>query len=292
MTNATTKQLRQRTLWGDAVHRFSRNKLAMLGFAIVVFLVVLAIGAPVFATEHYEEAHLENAWQFPSVAHPFGTDALGRDFLSRIIYGARISLLVGFLSQGLAYAIGVPLGLLAGWLGGRVDYLIMRLVDAMAAFPRILFAILIMSVLGAGVDKVLLALGLTGWIGGCRMARAQMLYLKDADYVMAARAVGAPDRRIVVTHLLPNALSPLIVGLGLGIPGAIFGEAGLSFLGVGINPPIPSWGQMLGEAGSYIGYYWHMGLFPALAVALTMLGFTLFGDGLRDALDPRMSQSN
>ena len=262
----------------------------MFGFGIVVFLIILAVGAPIFASEHYEEAHLERAWQFPSRSHLFGTDALGRDLLSRIIYGARISLLVGFLSQGVAFGIGVPLGLLSGWSGGRTDYIIMRLVDAMEAFPRLLFAILIMSVLGAGLENVLLALGLTGWIGGCRMARAQILYLRDADYVMAARAIGARDSRIIAKHLLPNALSPLIVGFGLGIPAAIFGEAGLSFLGLGINPPTPSWGQMLGEARSYIGFYWHMGLFPALAAALTMLGFALLGDGLRDALDPRMSQ--
>ena len=290
MTNASSLPLKQRTLWGDAIQRFSKNRLALLGLGIVVFLVILAIGAPLFASEHYEEAHLERAWEFPSREHPFGTDSIGRDYLSRIIYGTRVSLLVGFLSQVLAYGIGVPLGLLAGWGGGRVDYVVMRLVDAMAAFPRLLFAILIMSVLGAGVDKVLLALGLTGWIGGCRMARAQLLSLKDADYVMAARAVGVRDRRIVVKHLLPNALSPLIVGMGLGIPTAIFAEAGLSFLGLGINPPTPSWGQMLGVAGNYIGYYWHLALFPGLAIAFTMLGFTLFGDGLRDALDPRMSE--
>jgi len=256
----------------------------------VLLLIVLAIASPVVAPERYDKTHFDRAWQFPSSQHLFGTDALGRDFLSRIIYGARISLLVGFLSQGLAFSIGVPLGLMSGWRGGRTDYVIMRLVDAMSAFPSLLFAILIMSVLGAGLRNVLLALGLTGWIGGCRMARAQILYLKDADYVMAARAIGARDRRILATHLLPNALSPLIVGLGLGIPGAIFGEAGLSFLGLGINPPTPSWGQMLGEARQYIGYYWHLALFPAIALAFTMLGFTLLGDGLRDALDPRMSQ--
>jgi len=283
-------QFKQHTLWGDAVRRYLRNKLAVVGLVIVIFLIVLAVGAPVIAAEPYDIAHLERSWQFPSWQHPFGTDALGRDFLSRIIYGARVSLLVGLLSQGLSYMIGVPLGLLSGWRGGRTDYIIMRLVDGMAAFPRLLFAILIMSVLGAGLDKVLLALALTGWIDGCRMARAQILRLKEADYVTAARAVGAKEGRLIFTHLLPNTLSPLIVGLGLGIPNAIFGEAGLSFLGLGINPPTPSWGQMLGEARQYIGFYWHLALFPAVAIALTMLGFTLMGDGLRDALDPRMTQ--
>jgi oligopeptide transport system permease protein len=289
--SASKSILKQRTLLGDAVRRFSRNKLALLGLAIVVFLVVLALGAQWIAAEPYDEAHFDRAWLFPNAQNVFGTDALGRDFLSRIIYGARISLLVGFVSQGLSYVIGVPLGLFAGWRGGRTDYAIMRVVDAMSAFPRLLFAILIMSVLGAGLDKVLFALALTGWIDGCRMSRAQILQLKDADYVTAARAIGARDRRLLFNHLLPNSLSPLIVGLGLGIPGAIFGEAGLSFLGLGINPPIPSWGQMLGEAGKYAGFYWYLGLFPAIAIALTMLGFTLFGDGLRDALDPRMSQT-
>ena len=284
--SAERTRLKQRTLLSDAVYRFSRNKLALIGFAIVLFLIVLAVGAPWIARERFDEAHLDRAWLFPSREHPFGTDALGRDFLGRVIYGARISLLVGLLSQGLSYVIGVPLGLLSGWRGGRVDYIIMRLVDGMAAFPRLLFAILLMSALGAGLDKVLLALALTGWIDGCRMARAQMLRLKDADYVMSARAVGVRESRIVGVHLLPNSLSPLIVGLGLGIPAAIFAEAGLSFLGLGINPPTPSWGQMLGEARKYAGFYWHLGIFPAIAIALTMLGFTLFGDGLRDALDP------
>lgn len=289
--SARRKVLRQRTLMGDAIYRFSRNKLALVGLAIVLFLILLAVFAPWIAPERYDEAHLDRAWQFPSRGHPFGTDALGRDFLSRIIYGARISLLVGLLSAGLAYVIGVPLGLLSGWRGGRMDYGIMRLVDGMSAFPRLLFAILLMSALGAGLDKVLLALALTGWIEGCRMARAQMLRLKDVDYVLSARSVGVRERRIVGGHLLPNALSPLIVGLGLAIPAAIFAEAGLSFLGLGINPPTPSWGQMLGEARMYAGFYWHLGIFPAIAIALTMLGFTLLGDGLRDAFDPRMSQT-
>lgn len=289
--SARRKVLRQRTLMGDAIYRFSRNKLALVGLAIVLFLILLAVFAPWIAPERYDEAHLDRAWQFPSRGHPFGTDALGRDFLSRIIYGARISLLVGLLSAGLAYVIGVPLGLLSGWRGGRMDYGIMRLVDGMSAFPRLLFAILLMSALGAGLDKVLLALALTGWIEGCRMARAQMLHLKDVDYVLSARSVGVRERRIVSGHLLPNSLSPLIVGLGLAIPAAIFAEAGLSFLGLGINPPTPSWGQMLGEARMYAGFYWHLGIFPAIAIALTMLGFTLLGDGLRDAFDPRMSQT-
>lgn len=290
-SSARRKVLRQRTLMGDAIYRFSRNKLALVGLAVVLFLILLAVFAPWIAPERYDEAHLDRAWQFPSREHPFGTDALGRDFLSRIIYGARISLLVGLLSAGLAYVIGVPLGLLSGWRGGRMDYVIMRLVDGMSAFPRLLFAILLMSALGAGLDKVLLALALTGWIEGCRMARAQMLRLKDVDYVLSARSVGVRERRIVSGHLLPNSLSPLIVGLGLAIPAAIFAEAGLSFLGLGINPPTPSWGQMLGEARMYAGFYWHLGIFPAIAIALTMLGFTLLGDGLRDAFDPRMSQT-
>lgn len=282
---------KHRTVWGDVWVRFSRNKLALIGLSIVLLLIVVAGAAPLIASEHFTEAHLERAWEFPSREHLFGTDELGRDLLSRIIYGARVSLLVGLISQALAYSIGVPLGLLAGWQGGRMDFAIMRLVDVMRAFPRLLFAILIMSLLGAGLDKVLFALGLTGWIGGCRMARAQALYLRKTEYVLASRSIGARDRWILLKHLLPNSLSPLVVGLSMGIPAAIFGEAGLSFLGIGINPPTPSWGQMLGSAREYMSYYWHMALFPAVAIALTMLGFTLLGDGLRDALDPRMSQT-
>ncbi|MEA2526549.1 MAG: oligopeptide transport system permease protein, partial [Thermomicrobiales bacterium] len=200
---------------------------------------------------------------------------------------ARTSLAVGLSAQAIALVIGVGLGLLAGMRGGRVDFVVMRLVDAIWAFPRMLFAIMLLTVLGSGFGNVLIAIGVTGWIPICRLTRAQLLSQRENDYVLSARALGATERRIAFVHLLPNIVSPIIVALTLGVPEAIFAEAGLSFLGIGINPPIPSWGQMVGESMSYIRYYWHLALFPAVMIGLTMLGFVLLGDGLRDALDPR-----
>jgi oligopeptide transport system permease protein len=270
-----------------AWRRFRRNKLAMVGSALVLLIVLAAVFAPVLAPDGHNKQEYANAYLFPEAAHPMGTDGLGREIWVRLIYGAQVSLLVGLLSQTLAYLIGVPLGAVAGYYGGRVDYFIMRFVDAMTAFPSLLFAILVMAVLGPGVWQVLLAIGLTRWIDGCRMTRAQLLQLRETDFVMASRSIGASGARIIWRHMLPNALSPLIVGLTLGIPGAIFSEAGLSFLGLGISPPTPSWGQMVGESVQYLSYYWHMAVFPAMAIAIMMLGFTWAGNGLRDVLDPQ-----
>lgn len=284
---AASQLTRQRSLYGDAWRRFTRNQLAMVGLVIVLAIIVVALAAPLLAPEGYDHQVYENAYLFPSLAHPLGTDGLGREVAVRVMYGARISLLVGVLSQIWAYVVGVGLGALAGFRGGRTDYLIMRLVDAMAAFPALLFAILIMSALGSGLWQLMLAIGLTNWITACRLTRAQLLQLRENEYVTAARAIGARSNHIVFTHLLPNALSPLIVGLTMGIPAAIFAEAGLSFLGLGLNPPIPSWGQMVSEGREFLSYYWYLAVFPALAIALMMLGFTWLGDGLRDALDPR-----
>ena len=270
-----------------ALRRFRANRLAVLGALIVALLLVLAVGAPVIAPFPYDQPDFAAAWQFPSRAHLMGTDGIGRDFFSRIVYGARTSLAVGLSAQAIAVTIGVGLGLLAGTRGGRVEFVVMRVVDAVWAFPRMLFAIMLLTVLGSGFGNVLIAIGLTGWIPICRLTRAQLLSQREQDYVLAARAVGAGERRIALAHLMPNILGPIIVALTIGVPEAIFAEAGLSFLGIGINPPIPSWGQMVGESVSDIRYFWHLALFPALMIGLTMLGFVLLGDGLRDALDPR-----
>jgi len=281
---------RQRGLYRDAWRRFMRNRLALIGLVIVLVIVAGAFAASLLAPEGYDHQVYENAYLFPSWEHPMGTDSLGREMWVRVLYGARISLLVGVLSQVWGYGIGVTLGALAGFRGGRTDYAIMRFVDAMAAFPALLFAILVMSALGGGLWQLMLAIGLTNWITACRLTRAQLLQLRETEYVTAARAIGARSGYIVRAHLLPNALSPLIVGLTLGIPAAIFSEAGLSFLGLGLDPPVPSWGQMVSEGRDFLNYYWYMAVFPALAIALMMLGFTWLGDGLRDALDPRESQ--
>jgi oligopeptide transport system permease protein len=277
-------------LWRDAIRRFSKNKLSVTAASIIILITLMAIFAPLISPAHYSEANFDDAWQFPSLTHPMGTDSIGRDYFSRIVYGARISLIVGFVAQMISLLIGIPLGAIAGFVGGRADYLVMRLVDVMSVFPSLLFAILIMAWLGSGLSNVLFAIGITGWVGVCRLVRAQFLSLREADFVRSARSMGGSSTHIVVRHMLPNAISPIIVGLAMGIPQAIFAEAGLSFLGLGINPPTPSWGQMVSSHLPNVIYYWHLALFPVFMIALIMLGFSLIGDGLRDALDPRMNE--
>ncbi len=292
-----------RGLYRDAARRFARNRLALIGLALVTLLVVLAVfaddwfialplgrsPAPLIARTPYDQVFYGPSGAFPGLDYWMGTDLAGRDFFSRIVFGARVSLAVGLLSQLIALLIGIPLGGLAGWRGGRIDFLVMRLVDIMSSIPTLLFAFLIMARLGAGFRNVMLAIALTSWINICRLTRAQFLALREKEFVEGARMVGAGPWRIVARHMLPNALAPIIISLTLGVPAAIFTEASLSFLGVGINPPMPSWGQMIGMDGiSNMTYFWHLALFPALMIAITMLGFTLMGDGLRDALDPRM----
>jgi len=276
-----------RTPRQQAWQRFSANRMSLVGLGIVALLLFLAVFAPLVAPYDYDEPDFTAAWLFPSREHLMGTDGIGRDFFSRIVYGARTSMAIGLSAQAIALVIGLSLGLIAGLRGGRVDFLIMRLVDAIWAFPRMLFAITLLTVLGSGFGNVLIVLAATGWIPICRLARAQVLTQRERDYVLAARTIGVSERRIAIAHLLPNIMGPIIVAITIGVPEAIFAEAGLSFLGIGINPPVPSWGQMVGESMNYIRYYWHLALFPAVMIGLTMLGFVLLGDGLRDALDPR-----
>lgn len=278
-------QLRHRTLLGDALRRFMRNKLAIVGLLIVGALAFVAIFAGFIAPYGYAEADVTNALQFPSAEHWFGTDEVGRDLYSRVIYGARISLGVGLGVELIALLIGVPLGLAAGMLGGKTDFIIMRLVEVMTAIPALMLALLLIAVFGSGLSNVIIAIGLVAWLDVTRLLRAQLLSLRERDYVLAARTIGAADLRIATRHLLPNAIAPIIIALTLGIPIAIFAEAGLSFLGLGVNDPIPSWGKMVGSSLAYMRVYWHMSFFPTLAIALTMLGFTFLGDGLRDAFD-------
>jgi len=283
---------RHRTLWQDAVRRFFQNRLAVLGLAIVVFFLFLAIFADLIAPFAYDKANFAQVRVLPmrNPAYPLGTDEIGRDYLSRLIYGARTSMTVGITIQLIALLIGVPLGGLAGYMGGKVDFVVTRIIDIMTAFPGLIFAILVISLFGGGMWKVIFALSITSWIGIARLTRAQVLSLREKEYVEAARCLGVTQRGIIFRHLIPNALSPLLVAVSFGIPAAIFGEAGLSFLGIGINDPIPSWGKMVGISGAYVRVSWHMALFPTLAIALAMLGFSFVGDGLRDALDPKMTR--
>lgn len=283
---------KHRTLWQDAANRFMRNRLAVAGLVVVTFFLFLAIFADFLAPLPYDKADFTQVRVLPMVnpAYPLGTDEIGRDYLSRLIFGARTSMTVGITIQLIALLIGVPLGGLAGYMGGKVDFVVTRLIDIMTAFPGLIFAILVISLFGGGMWKVIFALSITSWIGIARLTRAQILSLREKEYVEAARCLGVTQRGIIFRHLLPNALSPLLVAVSFGIPAAIFGEAGLSFLGIGINDPIPSWGKMVGISGAYVRVSWHMALFPTLAIALAMLGFSFVGNGLRDALDPRMTR--
>jgi oligopeptide transport system permease protein len=282
---ANQAQPAQRTLLGDAARRFARNKMALVGLFLVGLLIFIAIFADFLAPYPYDAADPAQALQFPSAEHWMGTDEVGRDVYSRILFGARISLAVGLGVTAIALLIGVPLGLAAGLLGGPVDFIIMRLVEVFTAVPALLLALLLISVFGGGLGNVIIALGIVAWLDACRLLRAQLLSLRERDFVLAARTVGVPNARIALRHMLPNAIAPLIVAVSIGIPVAIFAEAGLSFLGLGVNDPIPSWGKMVGNALSYMRVYWFLGVFPTLAIAVTMLGFTFLGDGLRDAFD-------
>jgi ABC-type dipeptide/oligopeptide/nickel transport system permease subunit len=287
-SDATAAGARGTSLWRDGIRRLRRNRLAMAGGVVIALLCVVAIFADVLAPLPYTKTNFGRLNESPSRDYPLGTDALGRDLLSRMIYGARVSMLVGLGAQVIVVLIGVPIGALSGYLGGRADLFITRFIDVMYAFPRLLFVILVMSMLGAGLINIFIAIGLTGWVGIARQTRAQVLAIKEKEYVDAARVLGAGFGRLLSRHILPNALTPIVVAVTFGIPEAIFTEAALSFIGVGINPPTPSWGQMVGEGQQFIRSYWHLCVFPAIAIAVTMLSFTFFGDGVRDALDPKM----
>lgn len=269
-----------------AVRRFFRQKLAVLGLAITLALILIAVFAPFLGST---KADLMSASQFPSRAHPFGTDMIGNDYLSRVAFGLRTSLVVGFASVAVACAIGITLGLIAGLRGGAADFVILRVVEIMTAFPGILFAIFLVTILGNGVRNIIVIIGLTSWVTLCRLTRGQLMTLREQEYVAAARSLGAPESRIAVRHLLPNALPPLIVAITLAIPAAIFAEAALSYIGIGINEPTASLGKMVADSAPGIRVFWHLAFFPTLFIALAMLGFTFIGDGLRDALDPKQN---
>ena len=292
-TGVTVGQARNRekgtSLTRDALRRLRKNRLAMAGFVVVLVLGLVAIFADALAPYPYTKVNFGRLNEAPSRDYPLGTDQIGRDLLSRMIYGARVSMLVGLGAQVIVVSIGVPIGALSGYLGGRTDLLLTRFIDVMYAFPRLLFVILVMSMLGAGLMNIFIAIGLTGWVGIARQTRAQVLAIKEKEFIDGARALGAGFTRLLARHVLPNALTPIVVAVTFGIPEAIFTEAALSFIGVGINPPTPSWGQMVGEGQQYLRSYWHLCVFPSIAIAVTMLAFTFFGDGVRDALDPKQN---
>jgi ABC-type dipeptide/oligopeptide/nickel transport system permease subunit len=280
---------RQASLWKDAWRRMVRNKLAVIGMVLAAAFVLTAIFAPLIAP--YGEAEVvapslkltKPSWHFP-----MGIDQNGRDMFSRMVYGARVSLLVGVVAQLIVLAIGVPIGAIAGYYSGSVDNALMRFVDVFYAIPQLLLVLLMVNWLGPGMKNIFIAIGVTGWVTMARLVRGVMLANREQEYVKAARVAGAGSGYIIMRHMLPNSLTPIVVALTFGIPQAIFIEASLSFVGVGIRPPQPSWGQMVGIGQQYIQSVQHIMLFPCLGIALTMLAFTFLGDGLRDALDVRM----
>ena len=265
--------------------RFARRKIAVIALCFIIFQIIIAIAAPYLAPYDPYKGDFLATWETPNRLHWLGTDDLGRDVLSRLLYGARISISVGVLSQLAIALIGIPIGALAGLKGGWLDHVVMRFIDVLSSLPTILFYILLMIALGAGFWNLILAMTLTGWIGIARLVRGQVLSLKKTDYIRASRAMGAGTFFIIKKHILRNAMTPVIVSIALGLPGAMFAEAGLSFLGLGIASPQASWGQMIGMYQIYIRTAWHLTVFPAIVLALTMLAWFLFADGIRDAHD-------
>lgn len=267
--------------------KFYKHRLILLGIVVVAVLVFIAIFAPLLAPYDPYQQNLSQGLSLPSAAHWMGQDKLGRDIFSRILYGARVSVMVGGITVLVSATLGILLGSLAGYFGGIIDEMIMRLVDILLAFPGILLAIAIMSVLGPSLANVILALCLIGWVGYARLVRGEVMALRKREYIFAAQAQGIGAKRIIFRHILPNILSPVIVQATFGLAGAIIAEAGLSFLGLGTQPPSPSWGAMLNEGRQFILVASHISIFPGIAIMLTVLGLNFLGDGLRDILDPR-----
>ena len=276
-----------RGLWRDAWRRLLRNKLAVFSLIFIAFVLLIAILADVLPLPDPTYQFPASSYGRPSAVHWLGTDSVGRDVLSRLIHGARVSLSVALFAQIIIFSIGLTVGGLAGFLGGRVDNWLMRFTDVFYAFPDLLFVIIITTALGASLTNIFLAIGLVNWTDLARLVRGQLLTLREREFVLAARSLGAPAPRIIVQHLLPNAAGPIIVRLTYGIPQAIFTEAVLSFIGLGVRPPQASWGTMIQQGNEAIFSAPYLVLFPGLAIALTMLAFNFLGDGLRDALDPQ-----
>jgi oligopeptide transport system permease protein len=276
------------SFWADAWRRLKMNKVAMASLFFLVLLILGAVFVPILSTNDYYSINLEGKNEKPSAEHWFGTDDLGRDMFVRVWYGARISLEVGFAAAFIDLIIGIIWGGIAGFYGGRVDEYMMRIADVLYAIPYLLVVILLLVVLKPGVGTIILALTITGWIGMARIVRGQIMQLKEQEYVLAARSLGADDKRILFKHLIPNALGPILVTLSLTIPNAIFTESFLSFIGLGVSAPVASWGTMCAEGLPALDYYPHRLMFPALFISVTMLAFNLLGDGIRDAVDPRL----
>lgn len=276
------------TLWGDAWRRLRRNRAAVISVLFLAALVLAAIAAPILTPYDPYAPDFAKVLEPPSREHPLGTDELGRDMLTRLLYGARVSLAVGLIVQTIALTFGALLGLAAGFFGGAVDTVIMRGVDIMYAFPNFLFAVFMVAILSPSILSIILVLSVIGWPFAARLVRGQVLSLREWEFVDAARVVGVPNWRIMTRHILTNSLSPLIVAFTIGIAGVIMAEAGLSFLGIGIRPPNPTWGGMIAKGRQYFRSFPMLAIYPSIILGLTVLAFNFLGDGLRDALDPRL----
>ena len=268
-----------------------RNRLALAGGVVVVSLALLALLAPVISPRDPNRLDVKRILDAPSKAHPLGTDQLGRDVLSRMLYGARVSLAVGFVSVGIAAVIGIVLGSLAGYHGGTTDAMVMRLVDLMLVFPRFFLLLAVLAFLRPSIWTIMTVIGLTGWMSVARLVRAEFLSLKEREFVLWSQSIGATAFRIIWRHILPNAMGPVLVAMTLGIPAAILTESGLSFLGLGVQPPHATWGNILNEGKDAIEIGWWLSVYPGLAILVTVLSYNLLGEGIRDALDPRLRQS-
>lgn len=276
------------TYWQDAWQRLKRDKLAMFGLFLIVCIFLMAIFGPLLSPYAYDEQDFLISNEFPSWAHPFGTDMFGRDMFVRVMYGARISLAVGLMASLINLTIGVIYGSISGFVGGRTDDVMMRIVDTIRSVPTMIYVILLMVVVGPGLKSIFITLGINYWTNMARIVRAEIMRVKNEEFVLAARVIGASPARMLLRHLIPNAMGPILVTLTFCIPQAIFAEAFLSFVGLGVSAPMASWGVLSSDAMNALMVYPYQLFFPAMAISLTILAFNFFGDGLRDALDPRL----
>ncbi len=277
------------TYWQDAWRRLKKNKLAVVSLGILIIIIFMCIFGPYMVSyEYYEQDYTKTNLSPGEEGHIFGTDSLGRDLFSRVWYGGRVSIFIGVVVAIIALVIGVTYGGIAGYIGGRVDNIMMRIVDVIMTIPGTLLNILLLIVMEPGVKTLIIAFGITSWLSMARLVRGQVLQLKQQEFVLAARALGADKKRIIFKHLIPNILGPIIVEMTLTIPSAIFSEAFLSYLGLGIRPPKASWGVLADEGTKVLRFYPHELILPGIFISLTIFAFNLFGDGLRDALDPKL----
>ncbi len=275
-----------------AFRRFRKHKLAMVGFVIIFIFFFMGIFAPVISPYPYDKTSIKVFYEpGKDPAHILGTDNVGRDYLSRVIWGANTSLIVSMSVQAFCLVVGLALGFMAGWFGGVWDYVLSRIIEVVGAMPGLMFQILIMTLLGNGLWNVIIAIAILSWPGWVRLVRAQVLAYRTRDFMEASRALGASTSFIAWRHMFPNILNPLLIAISFGVPGFIVAEAGLSFLGRGINDPVASWGKMLASAGDYVSSYIYMGIIPTVIIIIVIIGFSFFGDGVRDALDPQSDRA-